>query len=171
MTPAPADLLAELTRLHVLDPAQAAEAAGWPAADAPTLALAEPNRGALYRPPAMDLRGEGKAEGQTVWQVAYRPDGRSVRRWEPAGTTGPLLPVPYADLLSWRPDGRKLASGLRVGSEVRVHTVPSGREELRLRTTPVVLAGVRALAYHPDGRHLGVVNPDGTVFVLRVEGP
>src|SRR5262249_25730196 len=125
------------------------------------------------------LSGHG---GPVRW-LGFHPDGRSlavagglagnvVYVWDLATRKQPRpLTGHRSGVLSgaWRADGRLLITGGVLDGTVRLWDLSGERP--RSRALPVIPPNVRWLhgvALSPEGRHLAVCNPNGTVYVLRL---
>jgi WD40 repeat protein len=113
---------------------------------------------------------------ERINSLAWGPGGRlastcalgSMRVWKPirdqessllSGHVGP------ATLVSWSPDGTRLASGGEDG-KVRIWD-PVSRQEVR--TVNPQFGPIHALAWSPDGKHLASAGWEGTVKVKVLE--
>jgi WD40 repeat protein len=120
--------------------------------------------------------------GRVRW-LGFHPDGRSlvVAGWFPKNvvyaydlatrTRRHRLSGHGSEVLSgaWRADGRLLITAGANDSTVRLWDL-RGRVP-RSRALPVVPPGVNwlhSIALSPEGRHLAVTNPNGTVYLLRL---
>jgi WD40 repeat protein len=76
--------------------------------------------------------------------------------------------------LAWRADGRLLASqSSSVGdgtARLWDMTTTPPRSKV-LKPLPINTAWLNRMAFTPEGRHLAIGNPDGTVYVLRLAKP
>jgi len=111
---------------------------------------------------------------------ALSPDGKTVA----AGNTkqiqlydlteGKFKPRVTLDIpgvaLSFSPDSRTLAAGFQA---VKLIDLASGQvtREFSLPEMPSDVARAQQIAYHPDGRHLFVVNANHTIYFLRLAPP
>jgi WD40 repeat protein len=128
------------------------------------------------------LTGHG---GRVRW-IGFHPDGRSlavagwlpdnvVHIWDLATRTRKhRLSGHDSDVLSgaWRADGRLLITAGSTDGTVRLWDL-SG-EEPRSKALAVIPPNVHwlhGIALSPEGRHLAVTNPNGTVYVLRLAQP
>jgi WD40 repeat protein len=120
--------------------------------------------------------------GRVRW-LGFHPDGRSlavagglpenlVSVWDLA-TRKPRrrLSGHGSGVLSgaWRADGRLLITAGATDGSVRLWDLSGGRP--RARAIPVIrpnLPWLHAIALSPEGRHLAVCHPNGTVYVLRL---
>jgi serine/threonine protein kinase len=132
--------------------------------------------------------GSLPAQSTTVRWVGFRPDGRSLvtaamvvpndlalRVWKlPAlgekqrleGHTSPVLTA------AWRADGRLLATAGCTDGTVRLWDMDAGPPRCKpLLVIPPNVPWLHAIAFSPEGRHLAVSNPDGTVYILRLAKP
>jgi WD40 repeat protein len=125
------------------------------------------------------LSGHG---GRVRW-IGFHPDGRSLavaglwpdhvvivwdlatrtRRYRLSGHAGEVLSG------AWRGDGRLLITAGSTDGRIRLWDL--GSEQPRSRVLPVLPPGMtwlHGIALSPEGRHLAVTNPNGTVYVLRL---
>jgi WD40 repeat protein len=128
------------------------------------------------------LSGHG---GRVRW-IGFHPDGRSlaVAGWLPDNvvhiwdlvtrTPKHRLSGHDSDVLSgaWRPDGRLLITAGSTDGTVRLWDL-SGEEprSKALAVIPPNVPWLHGIALSPEGRHLAVCNPNGTVYVLRLAQP
>ncbi|WP_143447137.1 nSTAND1 domain-containing NTPase [Kibdelosporangium aridum] len=110
----------------------------------------------------------------TVWNVAYSPDGRllasasadqTVRIWPTTGSEPPLVlraDDGTVETVAFSPDGRRIASGHSGSDTIRVWNTTKGDGE-----DPMLLHGhhgpVWSVAFSPDGRRLLSGSGDGTL--------
>jgi WD40 repeat protein len=128
------------------------------------------------------LPGHG---GRVRW-LGFHPGGRSlvvagpvtdntVFIWDLATRTQPRRLSGHASSVlsgAWRADGRLLITAGATDGTVRLWDL-SGKE-LRSKALAVIPPNVpwlHGIALSPEGRHLAVCNPDGTVYVLRLAQP
>jgi WD40 repeat protein len=127
------------------------------------------------------LGGHG---GRVRW-LGFHPDGRSVavagtfpdhvHIWDlPTRTRRDPLAGHDSEVLSgaWRGDGRLLITAGSLDGTVRLWDTSGQRP--RARKLPVIRPGepwLHGIALSPEGRHLAVCNPNGTVYVLRLSKP
>jgi WD40 repeat protein/serine/threonine protein kinase len=128
------------------------------------------------------LSGHG---GRVRW-IGFHPDGRSlaVAGWLPDNvvhiwdlvtrTRKHRLAGHDSEVLSgaWRADGRLLITAGSTDGTVRLWDL--GGDQPRSRALPVIPPNVQwlhGIALSPEGRHLAVTNPNGTVYVLRLAQP
>src|SRR5205807_1269537 len=71
--------------------------------------------------------------------------------------------------VGWRGDGRVLASSGQDGM-VKCWDPETGNQQLGIQVGPSHGVIKQAL-FHPDGRHLGTVNGNGTIYILQVALP
>jgi WD40 repeat protein len=93
-----------------------------------------------------------------VWDLATRKQPRQLSGHESEVLTG-----------AWRADGRLLITAGAIDGTVRLWD-PSG-DRMRPKVLPVIPRNVQwlqGIALSPEGRHLAVSNPNGTVHVLRL---
>jgi WD40 repeat protein len=110
---------------------------------------------------SLAVAGELSDNAVHIWDVATR-----TRRNRLLGHGGEVLSG------AWRRDGRLLVTAGAMDGTVRLWdfsgVVP------RSRALPVIAPGVpwlHSIALSPEGRHLAVTNPNGTVYVLRLAKP
>jgi WD40 repeat protein/serine/threonine protein kinase len=133
-------------------------ASGWQVA---TLSgLGGPVRWLGFHPDGRSLVVAGTLAGNSVyvWDLASRKQRRRL-----SGHGSEVLSG------AWRADGRLLVTAGSTDGTVRLWD-PSGSLS-RSRVIPVITPNVRwlhGIALSPEGRHLAVCNPDGTVYVLRL---
>jgi WD40 repeat protein len=125
------------------------------------------------------LDGHG---GRVRW-LGFHPDGRSlvvagswagnaVHVWDLATRTRQYRLMGHdGEVLSgaWWGDGRLLITAGATDGTVRLWDLSGQRP--RVRVLPVLAPPVRwlhGIALSPEGRHLAVCNPNGTVYVLRL---
>jgi WD40 repeat protein/serine/threonine protein kinase len=125
------------------------------------------------------LAGHG---GKVRW-LGFHPDGRSlvvageltdhtVFVWDLATRKQPRrLPGHDSEVLTgaWRADGRLLITAGSLDGMVRLWD-PSGDapRSRALGVIPPKVPWLYGIALSPEGRHLAVTNPNGTVYVLRL---
>jgi WD40 repeat protein len=130
------------------------------------------------------LAGHG---GPVRW-LGFHPDGRSlvvaggltentVFVWDlatrPARTQPARLSGHHSGVLSgaWRADGRLITAGDTDGT-VRLWDLSGDQPRSRaLAVIPPKVPWLHGIALSPEGRHLAVCNPNGTVYVLRLAPP
>jgi WD40 repeat protein len=125
------------------------------------------------------LAGHG---GRVRW-LGFHPDGRSlvvagaltdntVFVWDLARRTqARRLSEHGSEVLSgaWRADGRLLVTAGAIDGTVRLWDVSGDRaRSLGLTVIPPNVPWLHGIALSPEGRHLAVCNPNGTVYVLRL---
>jgi WD40 repeat protein len=120
--------------------------------------------------------------GRVRW-IGFHPDGRSlavagrfagntVYVWNPASHEPPQrLSGHGSEVLSgaWRADGRLLITAGSMDGTVRIWDMTSTAPQSR--AISVIAPNVQwlhSIALSPEGRHLAVSNPDGTVHLLRL---
>jgi WD40 repeat protein len=127
------------------------------------------------------LSGHG---GPVRW-LGFHPDGRSlvvagpltdntVFVWDLATRQPRWLRGHGSEVLSgaWRADGRLLITAGSTDGTVRLWDLRGDRP--RSKVLPVIPPNVpwlHGMALSPEGRHLAVTNPNGTVYVLRLAQP
>jgi WD40 repeat protein len=96
-----------------------------------------------------------------VWDLTTRTVRH--RLW---GHTGEVLSG------AWRGDGRLLITAGAFDGTVRLWDLSGARPRARaLQAVPRGSVWLHAIALSPEGRHLAVTNPIGTVYVLRLAPP
>ena len=120
--------------------------------------------------------------GRVRW-IGFHPDGRSlavagalagnlVHIWDPAGREPPRrLSGHKSEVLSgaWRADGELLVTAGSTDGTVRLWDITGASPWSR--AIPVIEPNIKwlhSIALSPEGRHLAVANPDGTVYLLRL---
>jgi WD40 repeat protein len=131
-------------------------------------------------------RARLSGHGTRIRWIGFHPDGRSlavagnwpdgtVHIWDLETRTRRFrLPGHKSEVLTgaWRGDGRLLITAGAVDGTVRLWDL--GGEVPRARVLSVMPPGVpwlHGIALSPEGRHLAVGHPNGTVHVLRVAQP
>jgi WD40 repeat protein/serine/threonine protein kinase len=121
--------------------------------------------------------------GQEVRSVAFHPQGRlmattthlgdgSIRLWDldTHSEVQKLEGHPAAVLsCAWRADGRLLASGGWIDGSVRLWDMNANPPHARV--VPVVPKHLHGIALSPEGRYVATANPDGSIYILRLEAP
>jgi WD40 repeat protein/serine/threonine protein kinase len=125
------------------------------------------------------LAGHG---GRVRW-LGFHPDGRSlvvagaltenaVFVWDLATRASPRrLSGHGSEVLSgaWRADGRLLITAGATDGTVRQWDLSGDRPRSKaLEVIPPNVPWLSGIALSPEGRHLAVCNPNGTVYVLRL---
>jgi WD40 repeat protein len=128
------------------------------------------------------LSGHG---GRVRW-LGFHPDGQSlvvagpltdnkVFVWDLATRTQPRrLSGHTSEVLSgaWRADGRLLITAGAIDGTVRLWDLSGDRPRSRaLDVIPKNIDWLHSISLSPEGRHLAVCNPNGTVYVLRLAPP
>jgi WD40 repeat protein len=122
--------------------------------------------------------------------LALHPDGRTVAsggddktirvwdlsRWRASDASPPAQILEghegAVSSLAWRADGRLLASHSAVDGTVRLWDVTRTPARCKvLKPLPTRDPWLNRIAFTPEGRHLVIGNPDGTVYVLRLARP
>jgi WD40 repeat protein len=128
------------------------------------------------------LAGHG---GRVRW-LGFHPDGRSlvvagpltenaVFVWDLATRTQPRrLSGHGSEVLSgaWRADGQLLITAGSTDGTVRLWDTSGDRPRSKaLAVIPPNVRWLHGIALSPEGRHLAVTNPNGTIYVLRLTKP
>ncbi len=98
--------------------------------------------------------------------------GNLVHIWDPVSHEPPRrLSGHKSEVLSgaWRADGQLLVTGGSTDGTVRLWDMT--RASPRSCAIPVIEPNVKwlhSIALSPEGRHLALANPDGTVYLLRL---
>jgi WD40 repeat protein len=108
--------------------------------------------------------------------LASGSDDKTIRLWELRASRTESIPFHtleghdgYVSSLAWRADGRLLASHSSVDGTVRLWDVTGTPPRCRvLKPLPAKAPWLNRIAFSPEGRHLVVGNPDGTIYVLRL---
>jgi WD40 repeat protein len=121
--------------------------------------------------------------GGPVRWLGFHPDGRSlvvagtwtdnaVCVWDLATRKQPRrLPGHLSDVLTgaWRADGRLLITAGSLDGRVRLWDLSGDRPRSKaLAVIPPNVPWRYGIALSPEGRHLAVANPNGTVYILRL---
>jgi WD40 repeat protein len=121
-----------------------------------------------FHPNGRSLTVAGALAGHTVyiWDLVDRKQRRRL--------PGPGSPGHGSEVLSgaWRADGHLLITAGATDGTVRLWDLGGARP--RSRAIEVIrpnLPWLHAVALSPEGRHLAVGNPDGTVYLLRLAKP
>jgi WD40 repeat protein len=70
---------------------------------------------------------------------------------------------------AWRADGRLLITAGAIDGTVRLWDLSGERPRSRaLDVIPKNIDWLHGISLSPEGRHLAVCNPNGTVYVLRL---
>jgi WD40 repeat protein len=125
-------------------------------------------------------------QGSPVRWLGFHPDGRSlavacqandhtVWVWDLATRQPPRrLSEPGSGVLTgaWRADGRLLITAGATDGMVRLWDLSGDRPRSKaLAVIPPNVPWLQGIALSPEGRHLAVTNPNGTVYVLRLAPP
>jgi WD40 repeat protein len=113
-----------------------------------------------FHPEGRSLAVAGTWAGNTVvvWDLATRKQLCQLPGHESEVLTG-----------AWRADGRLLITAGAIDGTVRLWDPSSDRVPSKvLRVIPRNVQWLHGIALSPEGRHLAVCNPDGTVHVLRL---
>ena len=128
------------------------------------------------------LSGHG---GRVRW-LGFHPDGRSlvvagpltdnaVFVWDLTRRTQPRRLLGHdSEVLTgaWRADGQLLITAGSTDGTVRLWDTSGDRPRSKaLAVIPPNVPWLHAIALSPEGRHLAVCNPNGTVYVLRLAKP
>lgn len=116
-----------------------------------------------FHPDGRSLAVAGTWTGNTVfvWDLATRKPARRL-----SGHGSEVLSG------AWRADGRLLITAGSTDRKVRLWDSSSRRPRSRaLAVIPPGLPWLQSIALSPEGRHLAVCNPNGTVYVLRLAPP
>jgi WD40 repeat protein len=107
--------------------------------------------------------------------VASTRTDHTVFVWDPATRAQPRrLSEPGSGVLTgaWRADGRLLITAGALDGMVRLWDPSGDRPRSKaLAVIPPNVAWLTGIALSPEGRHLAVCNPNGTVYVLRLATP
>jgi WD40 repeat protein len=118
--------------------------------------------------------------------IGFHPDGRSlavtgglpdnaVHIWDLATRTrrDPLLGHGNSVLAgAWRGDGRLLITAGALDGTVRLWDLHGKEQRAKvLSVVPPNIPYLHSMALSPEGRHLAVCNPNGTVYILRLAKP
>jgi WD40 repeat protein len=123
--------------------------------------------------------------GGWVRWVGFHPDGRSlvaagpltnndVFVWDLATRQPRRLAGHGSEVLSgaWRADGRLLVTAGSTDGTVRLWDLSGDQPRSKaLAVIPPNVPWLHGIALSPEGRHLAVCNPNGTVYVLRLAPP
>jgi WD40 repeat protein len=124
--------------------------------------------------------------GDAVRWLGFHPDGRSLAVagtrsdhtifvWDLATRQQPRrLSEPGTGLLTsaWRADGQILITAGALDGMVRLWDLSGDRPRSKaLAVIPRNVPWLSGIALSPEGRHLAVCNPNGTVYVLRLAKP
>jgi WD40 repeat protein len=131
-------------------------------------------------------RGRLSGHGGRVRWIGFHPDGLSLvvagnwpdhvvhiwdletrtRRFRLAGHDSEVLAG------AWRGDGRLLITAGALDGTVRLWDLSGEKPHARvLSVIPPGVPWLHSIALSPEGRHLAVSNPNGTVYVLRLAKP
>jgi WD40 repeat protein len=128
----------------------------------------------------------GSLHGGPVRWFGFHPDGRSlavagalpentVFVWDLATRQQPRrLPGHKSGVLTgaWRADGRLLITAGALDGTVRLWDFSGDRPRSKaLAVIPPNVPWLHGIALSPEGRHLAVCHPNGTVYVLRLAQP
>jgi WD40 repeat protein len=110
-------------------------------------------------------------DGQSLVAAGNLTGGTAVYVWDLATRQHRLLSGHGSAVVSgaWRADGRLLITAGTLDGTVRLWDLRGDRP--RSRVLPVIRPNVPFLlgiALSPEGRHLAVCHPNGTVYVLRL---
>jgi WD40 repeat protein len=125
--------------------------------------------------------------GPRVRWLGFHPDGRSlvvtagalnnhnVFVWDLATRMPPRqLPGHQSEEVltgAWRADGRLLITAGSLDGSVRLWDLSGDRPRFKELALPPNAGWLYGVALSPEGRHLAVTNPNGTVYVLRLAKP
>jgi WD40 repeat protein len=125
----------------------------------------------------------GSLHGGPVRWLGFHPDGRSlavagtwadnaVCVWDLATRKQPRrLPGHGSEVLTgaWRADGRLLITAGAIDGTVRLWDLSGDHPRSQaLAVIPAKVPWLHGMALSPEGRHVAVCNPNGTVYVLRL---
>jgi WD40 repeat protein len=171
----------------------ARQSAGWPAwcvafsPDGKTLAAGlEAGEVRLWDVATGRERARLSGHGGRVRWIGFHPDGLSlavagnlpdhvVHIWDLATRTRRLRLLGHdSEVLAgaWRGDGRLLITAGALDGTVRLWDLSGAMPRARvLSVIPPGVPFLHSIALSPEGRHLAVCNPNGTVYVLRLAKP
>jgi WD40 repeat protein len=115
-----------------------------------------------FHPDGRSLAGAGRLPANTVWVWDL------ATRQQPRRLPGHGSEVPPGSG-AWRADGRLLITAGSTDGMVRLWDLSGDRTRSKvLAVIPPNIPWVHGIALSPEGRHLAVCNPNGTVHVLRL---
>jgi WD40 repeat protein len=156
--------------------------------DGRTLASSEGSRVQLWDVATGTNTGSLPDQGGTVRWIGFHPDGSSLVTATSYPQRDPSLKVWDLTTLqekqrleghtstvlsgAWRADGRLLATAGETDGTVRLWDLSSDPPRCKvLHVIPPKVPWLHQIAFSPEGRHLALTNPNGTVYILRLAPP